>query len=288
MSLLNPELVPVKIYRSSDTGAPVLDKTAGCFSRILKACLATGYGAKPSAGWTMTHEDAATHARVFDINSGILPSVSLRIYNDTGVKFNIQVAKDVINANTVSKVIESTTPFKSGGGAATGVWTLIATDRGFWFFAPVNARNGTSTQSGAFLFAGVVPGSTSSAFIIKHSGGSFDDTDIRSITSSTLVSDASGRTSPMIAYMLNTSTTATGDPKFISDGNSNSSDVSISSNLYFLAGGDVYQLPILSPSRNDLLNFDTVPEINAMNFCTSMRYNGDVNNAYVPVGFWSY
>ena len=49
--------MPVTLYRSTDDDAPALTKSN--LSLILKACLVTGYGSKPGAGWTMPYEDAA-------------------------------------------------------------------------------------------------------------------------------------------------------------------------------------------------------------------------------------
>jgi hypothetical protein len=48
----------VRIYRSTDPGAPQLGTTVdGSLAIILKACLVTGYGAKVAAGWTAPWED---------------------------------------------------------------------------------------------------------------------------------------------------------------------------------------------------------------------------------------
>ena len=53
--------MPVTLYRSTDDDAPALTKSN--LSLILKACLVTGYGSKPGAGWTMPHEDASLPPR---------------------------------------------------------------------------------------------------------------------------------------------------------------------------------------------------------------------------------
>lgn len=45
-------MVAPTIYRSTDAGAPVINGTPGQGIVALKACLVTGYGAKPAAGWT--------------------------------------------------------------------------------------------------------------------------------------------------------------------------------------------------------------------------------------------
>ena len=52
MSFLNPVPVPATYYSSEDAEAPQLgaDLTGGV-KTVLKACLVTGYGTKPGAGW---------------------------------------------------------------------------------------------------------------------------------------------------------------------------------------------------------------------------------------------
>lgn len=42
----------VRVYYSTDAGAPVLSGTAGALIGVLDACLVNGYGSKAGAGWT--------------------------------------------------------------------------------------------------------------------------------------------------------------------------------------------------------------------------------------------
>ena len=42
----------VRVYRSTDTSAPVLSGTAGALIGVLDGCLVTGYGAQVNSGWT--------------------------------------------------------------------------------------------------------------------------------------------------------------------------------------------------------------------------------------------
>lgn len=295
MSLLEPVQVPVSVYRSTDASAPILDKTAGCVANIIKACLVTGYGATAGAGWTMTHEDLATHTKVFDIDNGLSPPISLRIYNDTGKELKIQVAKDIVDANTVTKVMECDTAFKYSGKSTTGDWLLIASDRGLWFFAQVNNNKGHPVlRSGSFLFAGMVTGGTSSAFLLKHSGGIWpgDGGFLSGITSAvTKGSDAVSGSVAAAAYNTNGKIVAKSELTYISDGMRVTSDVTVALPLYFIGANDVYQLPIYSPSRNDLNNFDAVGNLGErtmVNCCTSMQYNDNGNNAYIPTDYWEY
>ena len=286
MSLLTPVKVPVKVYRWDDAGAPVLDKKANCVATILKACLVTGYGAKTDAGWTLAFEDLATKTKVFNVKSDTNPPHYLRCYNDTGQSMGVHLAKDAVDANTVTGVAECSTVFKYLGGITTGEWLVIASDRSFWFFAQVNANGKTPTRSGAFLFAGIVPGLTTNGFVIKHTGGAWGDTDDDRY--GIAAGSAAAAAAAAAAYNLATSVSAIADFNYIFSGESNISDVVIAAPIYFTKVGDVYRLPIYLPSRNDLNNFAAVPGTAMLNFCTSMQYDDGGTNAYVPTDHWEY
>ena len=44
--------MPVTVYRSTDSGAPLLSNTNGSLIAVMRACLVDGYGTKAAAGWT--------------------------------------------------------------------------------------------------------------------------------------------------------------------------------------------------------------------------------------------
>lgn len=55
--------MPIRYYSFEDAGAPQLpnvstQRTYDSLCTVLKACLVTGYGSKPGAGWTIGHEHA--------------------------------------------------------------------------------------------------------------------------------------------------------------------------------------------------------------------------------------
>lgn len=299
MSLLTPVKVPVKVYRSSDASAPLLDKNANCITTILKACLVTGYGAKEGAGWTLAFEDLATKTKVFNINSPTEPAIYLRLYNDTGQKMGVQLASNAVDANTVTSIVECDTVFKYLGGITTGEWMVIASNKGFWFFAPVNANAKPSNRSGVFLFAGIVPGTVSDAFVIKHTGGTYSDDDDDRFSIASRPGDAvlgfsamsDGGMVAAAGYSVDNSKVKKGWFERIVTGNDNQSPIAIASPLYFFGMGDAYQLPIYAPSRHDLNNFDnagTANSLNMMNFCTSTQYQDAGSNTYIPTDFWVY
>lgn len=58
----------VRVFRSTDTGAPSLTNAAGSLLALLKACLVDGYGSKASAGWSVAFSD--TGRAVLRMGSG--------------------------------------------------------------------------------------------------------------------------------------------------------------------------------------------------------------------------
>lgn len=52
----------VRLYSSTDVGAPTLTMASGSLVAVLDACLVNGYGTKPSAGWTKPFADGVLRA----------------------------------------------------------------------------------------------------------------------------------------------------------------------------------------------------------------------------------
>lgn len=301
MSLLSPTQKPVKVYRSTDVGAPALDKSANCVANILKACLVTGYGSKLGAGWTLAFEDMATKSKVLRLNNTTNVPLFLRVYNDTGSTMGVQLVKDPVSANSATKILECSTVFKYLGNLTTGSWAVIAHDTGFWFFAEYLASGKLANRSGAFLFAAIVPATQSEGFVLHHTGGSYSDgdNDRHSIAlkkdefflgDPNVIVNEGGLVAPMV-YNLSSDTVSSKSYERLAAGASNQSPVAISTPLHIIGSDDIYQMPVFIPSRNDLNNFALVDSTNSqpmMNFCTSGQYKPTDKgaNAYIPTEYW--
>lgn len=66
----------LKIYTSEDDRAPELEHREGGFRTVLKACLVTGYGTKPPAGWTVQESGTASTFIPQDVSTGCRYTVS--------------------------------------------------------------------------------------------------------------------------------------------------------------------------------------------------------------------
>ena len=164
--------MPVTLYRSTDDDAPAL--TQSNLSLILKACLVTGYGSKPGAGWTMPYEDAAASKRVFaPAKSGELDSY-LRVADQTGVS-RVAAYRQMSDIDNGEAILELATPYKHGQGRQwSGRWAVVATARGVvvWVEDGYNAA-----QPGMMLYYGDSSNADngSRALILAHSGGDYSD-----------------------------------------------------------------------------------------------------------------
>ena len=164
--------MPAHLDLSSDDDAPALTKTN--LSLILKACLVTGYGNKPGAGWTMPHEDAAASKRVFaPAKTGELDSY-LRVADQSG-QSRVAAYRQMSDIDNGEAILELATPYKHGQGRQwSGRWAVVASARGVvvWVEDGYNAA-----QPGMMLCYGDSSSADngSRTLILAHSGGEFDD-----------------------------------------------------------------------------------------------------------------
>lgn len=287
MSFLNPRSSEVKVYKSIDAGAPQLDKSPGCVATIIKACLATGYGDKDSAGWTMPYEDTAAKVKVFKPEVSVEQDYYLRLSQDTGKDIAAQVYLNMTDANTGDFKMQCATPFIYGAGATTGRWILIATGYGFWFFAESGNDNNIPTNvSGVYLYCGNVNGSddSSQAIYIKHTGGTYgthDDDRLSIITGEDPGASVVGK-----LYEIKSQVVVNAQPKCIFNGDKDVSKMIMASQIQMQALGETWFLPAFAPSRCELVNYDNnqASGRHFVNHSTGMWRSP--NNIYVPTDYW--
>lgn len=165
--------MPVTLYRSTDDDAPALTKSN--LSLILKACLVTGYGSKPGAGWTMPYEDAAASKRVFaPAKSGELDSY-LRVADQTGVS-RVAAYRQMSDIDNGEAILELATPYKHGQSKQwSGRWAVVATARGVVVW--VEGGYDSPGRNGMMLYYGDTTSTDngSRALLLAHSGGTYND-----------------------------------------------------------------------------------------------------------------
>nr|DAG02345.1 MAG TPA: hypothetical protein [Myoviridae sp. ctRci5] len=168
----NPEM-PVTLYRSTDDDAPALTKDN--LSLILKACLVTGYGGKPGAGWTMPWEDTAASKRVFaPTKTGELDSY-LRVADQSGVS-RVAAYRQMSDIDNGEAILELATPYKHGQGRQwSGRWVVVAGARGVVMW--VEGGYDGAGRNGMMLCYGDTTSADngSRALLLAHSGGSYND-----------------------------------------------------------------------------------------------------------------
>lgn len=165
--------MPVTLYRSTDDDAPALTKAN--LSLILKACLVTGYGNKPGAGWTMPYEDAAASKRVLaPAKSGELDSY-LRVHDQSGVS-RVAAYRQMSDIDNGEAILELATPYKHGqGNQWSGRWVVVASARSVIVW--VEGGYDSAGRNGQMLFYGDTGSAHdgSRCLLLAHSGGTYSD-----------------------------------------------------------------------------------------------------------------
>lgn len=125
------------VYTSKDPSAPQASTDEGAINTIIKACLVTGYGDKPSADWELVYEDLA--AKQIALRSKSLKSLkSVFLLTNNVASRGIGIhgflgwdAQDNIGVNH----------FYSGNGIDRAVvgWVIIANDRFCWIWTTTDA-----------------------------------------------------------------------------------------------------------------------------------------------------
>ncbi len=165
--------MPAHLYLSTDDDAPALTKTN--LSLILKACLVTGYGSKPGAGWTMPHEEAAAGKRIFaPAKTGELDSYLL-VHDNNGTS-RVAAWRDYAAIDNAPPALELATPYKHGqGNQWSGRWAVVASARSgiVW----VEGGYDSPGRNGMMLYYGDTTSTDngSRALILAHSGGNYND-----------------------------------------------------------------------------------------------------------------
>ncbi|WP_314775007.1 hypothetical protein [Cardiobacterium hominis] len=165
--------MPAHLYLSTDDDAPALTKSN--LSLILKACLVTGYGSKPGAGWTMPYEDAAASKRVFaPAKSGELDSYLL-VHDNNGTS-RVAAWRDYAAIDNAPPALELATPYKHGQSKQwSGRWVVVASARSVIVW--VEGGYDSPGRNGMMLYYGDTTSTDngSRALLLAHSGGTYND-----------------------------------------------------------------------------------------------------------------
>lgn len=132
----------VTVYSSSDTGAPVLTAQVGTLLAVLRACLVTGYGSKPPAGWS---EPFTASANIGVFRQG--PKTGrqqfyLRVQDNVGNRAFLSLWESMTSLNGGTNGVPVTgqpvpTAWKSaawGGDATPRPWMMVADHRTFYLW----------------------------------------------------------------------------------------------------------------------------------------------------------
>nr|WP_101127806.1 hypothetical protein [Neisseria meningitidis] len=135
----------LKIYTSGDDRAPELEHREGGFRTVLKACLVTGYGTKPPAGWSVQESGTSSTFIPQDVSTGCRYTVGnedadvakIIAKHDDGTPF----AEGWLN----KRLVNVTTPNR---------WVCMADGKHCWLMVSTNQQN-TNYDVAAYYFGDV-------------------------------------------------------------------------------------------------------------------------------------
>lgn len=231
MSFLNPVNEPVLAFSSADIGAPQIPPTrvAGDISNIIKACLVTGYGGKPSAGWSIISE--VGNSIVFSTPDLVMGDYAFGIDDSTSLtswSYTYQGSARSLATGSINKSFSGTLPDPVAG------WRLLVTGRGFVFVEIKKVGSVNSIISRVTCFCQIKSGlnvDVENMYFIN-----FGLSSNPSIGPRTIVSSAS---SSYRHITLGSSTSIQPDSSnmqmFSVNGAPSTSELSLSSEIYFYA-----------------------------------------------------
>lgn len=168
----------VRLYRSTDSGAPSVNGTIGAFIGLLDACLVSGYGSSLPAGWSKPF--TGTNLGVYRPGSGF--RCYMRV-DDTAAQFaRITAYETMSDVNTGVNYFNSpvtgghsVTKSNTADTVARG-WVVVATEAAVYIFIEPTSTPTTwesfvtsTSGNGQFFFGEFVsyrPGDTSNNMII--------------------------------------------------------------------------------------------------------------------------
>lgn len=146
----------VRIYRSTDAGAPVLTGQVGTLVALLDACLVNGYGTQAAAGWTKPY--AAANQGAYKQNNAVSnnPGGMYLYVNDAGPGVGAAREARVCGFETMTAITPTGTgQFPTAAQSAIGAGYLVLRKSAT---ADATARAWTLIANGATLYLFVETG----------------------------------------------------------------------------------------------------------------------------------
>lgn len=165
-------MTTTRIYRSTDSGAPVLTGGVSALINVLDKCLVAGYGSKTAAGWTKPHTGTNKAAFRNSLAAGGT-GMYLRVLDNASLTFGARNAS-VRAYLTMSSIDVGTIATPTVAQLATGIvwrksdttdstprpWILVADELTFYLCVDTGtiASEGGAGTYAAGDFASYVPG----------------------------------------------------------------------------------------------------------------------------------
>jgi|GEM_PF-1016687 len=193
----------IRIYRSTDTGAPTRGALTGLpvnmLRQILRACLVDGYGGKPSAGWSIVDEGSAGFSITNGPGSGIvnfwMPVAATLYYpiavylaesftGSSGGKItgdNLRSGNWYTGSTVTQRHMLFPSQFLMNSELAYSYWTVIADERTALFLMNSRLASGADQRYDLFLYLGEIDSPLTGPARFVVSGGSNSYTEAQNV-----------------------------------------------------------------------------------------------------------
>lgn len=128
----------IRVYQSTDVGAPQNLNAAGSIISILAACLVTGYGTQAAAGWSVPFQDVNTSVFKPGVGSN---GMHIKVTDTAITPARVKCFESMTDINTglgqfPSEIQQPGGFYFQKGDHATipRLWTVIATEKFFVAF----------------------------------------------------------------------------------------------------------------------------------------------------------
>jgi hypothetical protein len=170
----------VRVYRSTDASAPIMNGIAGSLVAVLDACLVNGYGSKVAAGWSKSYSSGSTLA-AYQTGSG--NKMFLRVDDTSGSSANFYGYENMSSISIGTGQFPTPVQLSEGGnfvciiksssgGTAAVPWVVVANGSLVYVYINVSAEVGVSiTYPNILCFGDIISYKSNDQFATVLIGG---------------------------------------------------------------------------------------------------------------------
>ncbi len=135
----------IRVYRSTDSGAPAMDGLGGSLLSVLTGCLVTGYGNRAAAGWSLAYESGNVGVYVPGMGSRFYLQIDDRVGRSSfggrvaGVRIYETMSSADAGIDPIPSEGERYIAKSTASSSDARAWILIADEQAFYLFNAISS-----------------------------------------------------------------------------------------------------------------------------------------------------